>query len=60
MKDYYVYILSSHRRTLYTGMTNNLMRRVQEHKDGIGSEFTQKYRINRLVYYETNNRLMVQ
>jgi len=37
---------------LYTGITNNLPRRVYEHKNKIGSKFTQKYNINKLVYYE--------
>jgi putative endonuclease len=38
--------------TLYTGMTNDLARRVSEHKMGMGSKFTVKYKINRLIYYE--------
>ncbi|WP_456378623.1 GIY-YIG nuclease family protein [Lutibacter sp.] len=51
--QYYVYILASKiRGTLYIGMTNNLQRRVYEHKKGIKKGFTQKYRINRLVYFE--------
>ena len=52
MKQYYVYILASKSRALYTGVTNNLLRRVYEHKQGVGSEFAAKYNINRLVYYE--------
>ena len=43
--------------TLYIGVTNNLARRVQEHKAGIGSRFTAKYRITRLVYCETTAEL---
>ena len=39
--------------TLYIGMTNNLERRVWAHKNGTGSQFTRKYKINRLVYFET-------
>jgi putative endonuclease len=39
-------------RTLYTGVTNNLERRVWEHKAGKGSVFTSKYQLQRLVYYE--------
>jgi len=55
MKHYYVYILSSHLRAIYIGVTNNLERRVLQHKDGTGSKFTKRYNINRLVYYETFN-----
>ena len=52
MKHYYVYIMTSRSKTLYTGVTNNLVRRVFEHKQGVGSQFTQKYRITRLVHFE--------
>ena len=52
MKHYYVYILSNKSRTLYVGVTNDLARRVDEHKQGIGSTFTYWYRITRLVYFE--------
>ncbi|MEE8394458.1 MAG: GIY-YIG nuclease family protein [bacterium] len=55
MKRYCVYILASRSRTLYAGVTNNLMRRVSEHKAGSGSKFARKYRITRLVYYEETN-----
>jgi putative endonuclease len=41
--------------TLYTGVTNNLLRRVLEHKSGMGSKFTHRYNIYKLVYYETTN-----
>ena len=57
MKKYYVYILSSHSKTLYTGITDNLIRRVEEHKKGIGSKFTSKYKINSLVYYEEGDNV---
>ncbi|MFN8441748.1 MAG: GIY-YIG nuclease family protein [Caldilineaceae bacterium] len=59
MRTFYVYIMANPMRTLYTGMTNNLERRMYEHKEGIGSEFTAKYGINRLVYYESTNDVHV-
>jgi putative endonuclease len=53
MKDYYVYILASqHNGTLYVGVTNQLERRLSEYRQGIASEFTKKYNVNQLVYYE--------
>jgi putative endonuclease len=54
MKRYYVYILSNKRNTvLYTGVTNNLRRRVAEHKNKTVSGFSARYNVNKLVYYET-------
>ena len=53
MKQYYVYILSSKRNgTLYIGVTNNLAKRVYEHKTNIVDGFTKKYNVHILVYYE--------
>jgi len=53
MKTYYVYILASKRNgTLYVGFTNDLRRRMYEHKNGIIEGFTKKYGVNRLVYFE--------
>ena len=52
-KEYYVYIMTNRSRTLYTGVTGNLERRVGEHKQGKGSVFTSRYKINQLVYYES-------
>ena len=50
---YYTYIMSNENNsTLYIGMTNDLARRVREHKAGIIPGFTQKYKCNKLVYYE--------
>jgi len=49
---YYVYIMSSLSRTLYTGVTNNLERRVAEHKEGRPGSLIARYNINRLVYFE--------
>jgi putative endonuclease len=52
-KIYYVYILASKRNgTLYVGITNDLTRRVLEHKEKIISGFTSKYSVNKLVYFE--------
>jgi putative endonuclease len=51
MKQYYVYIMSNVARTLYTGVTNNLERRVYEHKHKLLEGFTSKYNLTWLVYY---------
>jgi putative endonuclease len=52
MRQYYVYIMTNHSGTLYTGMTNDLIRRVGEHKCKEIRGFTARYNITRLVYYE--------
>ena len=52
MRTYYVYILASRSRALYTGVTRDLTRRVSEHKQKLVPGFTSKYNINRLVHYE--------
>jgi len=52
MRTYYVYILANRARTLYTGITNDLDRRVYEHKHKLVPGFTSKYHIDRLVYVE--------
>lgn len=53
MKSYYVYILASKKNgILYTGITNDIARRVWEHKEGQVNGFTKKYRVKILVYYE--------
>jgi len=53
MKNYYVYIISNkNRTTLYIGVTNNLQRRIFEHKANTGSEFTVRYKLKDLLYYE--------
>jgi putative endonuclease len=53
MKQYYVYIMTNSSKTLYTGVTDSLLRRVYEHKNKLIEGFTKKYNITRLVYYET-------
>ena len=53
MKTYWVYMMrSANGHALYTGVTNNLDRRVREHKEGSGSAFTARYKCYMLVYYE--------
>ena len=53
-KYYFVYILTNKNNTvLYTGVTNNLIRRIAEHKAGLGGKFTKKYNAHKLIYYET-------
>ena len=54
-RTYYVYIMSSLSRTLYTGVTNNLERRIAEHKERRLGSFTARYNIDRLVYFEEFN-----
>ena len=49
---FWVYIVASKSRRIYTGVTNDIGRRVREHKAGLIEGFTQRYRINRLVYHE--------
>ncbi len=52
-KSYYVYILANKRNgTLYIGVTNDLERRVWEHKQGLAEGFTKKYGVKMLVYFE--------
>ncbi len=51
--QYYVYIMTNkHHTVLYTGVTNDLKRRVYEHREGRGSGFTSRYNVKKLVYYE--------
>jgi putative endonuclease len=51
--EYFVYIMSSRSGTLYIGMTNSIYRRALQHKHGEIEGFSNKYRCNRLVYYES-------
>jgi putative endonuclease len=52
-REYCVYIMTNaHNTVLYTGVTNNLYRRVLEHKEGKGGVFTKKYNVNKLIFFE--------
>lgn len=50
--NYYIYIMASVSNVLYIGITNDLIRRVDEHKDEINGGFSRKYKTHKLVYYE--------
>ncbi len=54
---YFVYIMSSISKKIYIGVTNNLQRRVSEHKEEKIEGFTKKYKIKKLVYYEEINNI---
>ena len=57
-KEYCVYIMTNaHNTVIYCGVTNNLARRVYEHKNGLGGIFTKKYNVNKLVYYEVGDNV---
>ncbi|MEM6751697.1 MAG: GIY-YIG nuclease family protein [Cyanobacteria bacterium P01_C01_bin.38] len=52
-QQYYIYIITNeYNSVLYTGVTNDLIRRVYEHKEKLIAGFTKKYNVNKLVYYE--------
>ena len=57
MRTYYVYIMASLNRITYIGVTNDLVRRVAEHKDSRKQGFTSKYKCRSLVYYEENSNI---
>ena len=57
LKNYYVYIMASASRTLYTGVTSNLERRALQHRRKLLGGFTARYNINRLVYYEVSGQI---
>ena len=56
----YIYLLANkHNNVLYTGVTNDLIRRVYEHKNKLVAGFTQKYNVDRLVYFEVCSGIVV-
>jgi len=55
MKQYYIYIMTNKSKTLYIGVTDNLERRVYEHKNKLIEGFTKKYNITKIIYYEMTN-----
>ena len=58
MRSYYVYILTNKSRTLYTGVTNDLKRRVYQHKNKLVPGFTSQYNITRLVFFEETSDVL--
>jgi len=54
-RDYFVYVMTNKSWTLYVGVTNDIARRVQEHKDKLVKGFTKKYKLSKLVYYELHS-----
>jgi len=58
MKQYWVYMMTNRNKTvIYTGVTNDLVRRVQQHRDKEGSSFAKRYNVTMLVYYESFSRI---
>lgn len=57
MKNYSVYILTNNSKALYIGVTNNLDRRIYEHKNKLIEGFTKKYNLDKLVYFEVFNNI---
>jgi putative endonuclease len=59
-KQYFVYIMTNQENTvLYTGVTNDLLRRVTEHRSGKGGRFSKKYKIYSLVYFEAGDDISI-
>jgi putative endonuclease len=57
-REYCVYIMTNaHNTVIYSGVINNLARRVFEHENGLGGIFTKKYNVNKLVYYEITDNI---
>ncbi len=59
VEQYYVYIMTNKSKTLYTGITDNLERRVYEHKTKLFEGFTKRYNTTKLVYYEVTSDVRV-
>jgi putative endonuclease len=57
INNYYIYIMTNYSKTLYTGVTNNLTRRIYEHQQKLIPGFTQKYNITKLVYFEETSNV---
>jgi len=57
-QKYYVYLMTNRSKTIYTGMTNGLRKRMLQHKLGIHEGFTCKYKVDRLVYWESYGRVL--
>jgi putative endonuclease len=58
VKTYFVYIIASNKNgTIYIGVTNNLTKRVWEHKNEVADGFTSKYSVKKLVYYEDHSEI---
>lgn len=57
-ENYYVYLLTNRSRTLYIGMTNSLLSRIEQHKQRQVPGFTRRYNIDKLVYYETFSEVL--
>jgi len=55
MKNYYIYIMTSQSGTLYIGMTNDIKKRVYQHKNHLIPGFTDKYNVDQLLYVETTS-----
>ncbi|STO23696.1 GIY-YIG nuclease family protein [Fluoribacter gormanii] len=59
-KESYIYLLANkHNNVLYTGVSNDLIRRVYEHQNKLVAGFTKKYNVDRLVYYEACGSIIV-
>ena len=56
-ESYYVYLLTNRSRTLYIGVTNCLVTRVEQHRQRQVAGFTKRYNVDQLVYYETYNEI---